>query len=97
MVPDTIFSSTVTWSIWRLVAVWRAVVKHSLLVTEREREKKKPPLIIIIVVNSIKAGEQDGSRAAPGAGTCFGTEQSPQLCQPETRFPAGVDPLASPR
>lgn len=33
MVPDTIFSSTVTWSIWRLMAAWRAVVKHSLLVT----------------------------------------------------------------
>lgn len=39
MVPDTIFSSTVTWSIWRLVAVWRAVVKHSLLVTHTETEK----------------------------------------------------------
>lgn len=39
MVPDTIFSSTVTWSIWRLVAVWRAVVKHSLLVTHTYTEK----------------------------------------------------------
>lgn len=49
MVSDTVFSPTVMWSIWRLVAVWRAVVKHSLLVTQRERERN-PPLVIIIVL-----------------------------------------------